>query len=46
MIYKPIEAVENKTKIEWVSGGFVGHYVNQHEQSYDFTEEGELFQSD
>jgi hypothetical protein len=39
---QPIEAGENKTKMEWVSGGFAGHCVNQNEQSYDFTEVGEI----
>lgn len=39
---QPIQASENKTKMEWISGGFAGHCVNQNEQSYDFTEVGEI----
>jgi hypothetical protein len=41
---QPVVAGENKTKMEWVAGGFAGHCVNQHAQSYDFTEEGEVFE--
>jgi hypothetical protein len=41
---QPIEAGDNKTKMEWVSGGFAGHCVNQWAQSYDFTEVGDVFE--
>lgn len=44
VMIQPVEAGENKTKMEWVSGGFAGHCVNQYEQSYDFTEVGEVFE--
>lgn len=41
---QPVVAGENKTKMEWVSGGFAGHCVNQSEQSYDFTDVGEVIE--
>jgi hypothetical protein len=41
---QPVEAGDNKTKMEWVSGGFAGHCVNQSAQSYDFTEVGDVFE--
>lgn len=28
---------ENKTKMDWVSGGFTGHCTNQNAQDYDYT---------
>ena len=30
--------------MEWVVGGFAGHCINQYAQSYDFSEEGEVFE--
>lgn len=44
VIVQPIEAGENKTKMEWVSGGFAGHCTNQWNQQYDFVEEGIPFE--
>lgn len=41
---QPVVAGENKTKMEWVSGGFAGHCVNQSEQSYEYTEVGNVFE--
>jgi hypothetical protein len=41
---QPMKAGENKTKLEWVSGGFAGHCLNQNEQSYDFTDIGEVIE--
>jgi hypothetical protein len=41
---QPVVAGDNLTKLEWVSGGFAGHCVNQNEQKYEFTEEGDLFE--
>jgi hypothetical protein len=37
-------AGDNLTKMEWISGGFAGHCVNQNEQRYEFTEEGNVFE--
>lgn len=44
VLVQPVEAGDNKTKMEWVVGGFAGHCVNQYAQSYDFTEVGEVFE--
>lgn len=44
VLVQPVKASENKVKLEWVAGGFAGHCVNQGEQSYDFTEVGEIFE--
>jgi hypothetical protein len=41
---QPMVAGDNLTKMEWISGGFVGHCVNQNEQRYEFTEEGNVFE--
>lgn len=38
LILKEMNAGENKTKMEWVAGGFAGHCTNNYAQSYDFTE--------
>jgi hypothetical protein len=44
VIVQPIVAGKNKVKMEWVSGGFAGHCVNQGQQEYDFTESGDVFE--
>jgi hypothetical protein len=41
---QPVVAGKNLTKMEFITGGFAGHCVNQSEQSYTFTEEGVVFQ--
>ena len=41
---QPVDAGKNLTQMEFVSGGFVGHCVNQADQSYEFTEVGDVFQ--
>jgi hypothetical protein len=41
---QPVVAGDNLTKMEFVSGGFAGHCVNQNEQRYEFTEEGDVFE--
>lgn len=44
VLIQPVVAGPNKTKMEWVSGGFAGHCYNQSEQEYDFFEEGKVFE--
>jgi hypothetical protein len=44
VLVQPVVAGPNKTKMEWVEGGFAGHCLNQYEQSYDFFEKGEVFE--
>lgn len=42
IIVEPWRAVENKTKMEWISGGFAGHCVNNLDQEWTFEKlEGE-----
>jgi len=45
VLIQPVEAGPNKSKMEWISGGFAGHCVNQYEQEYDFVEVGEVFEA-
>ena len=44
VVIQPIEAGPNKTKMEFITGGFSAHAVNNDEQSYDYFEEGEPFE--
>lgn len=44
VIVKRVEASENKTKMQWVVGGFAGHCINQSAQSYDFTITDQTFE--
>ena len=44
VIVQPVVASENLTKMEYVVGGFAGHCVNQWDQRYEFTEQGEVFE--
>lgn len=41
VVVKLVEAGENKTKMEFIPGGFAGHCINQFAQSYDYTEKEE-----
>ena len=41
---QPVEASENKTKMEVQIGGFAGHTVNNYAQEYDFHEEREPYE--
>lgn len=45
VIIQIVKASENKTKMEWVVGGFAGHCINQSAQSYDFTITDETFEA-
>lgn len=42
VLVQPVRAGENKTKMEMVVGGFAAHTTNNHAQSYDFEEVGEI----
>ena len=44
VVVQPVVASENLTKMEYVVGGFAGHCVNQWDQRYEFTEQGEVFE--
>jgi hypothetical protein len=44
VIVQPVVAGPNKAKMEYVTGGFAGHCVNQNDQHYDFIEEGNTFE--
>jgi len=45
ILIQPVEASENKAKMEYVPGGFAGHCTNMYDQHYDFYEEGEVFEA-
>ena len=45
VLIQPISASENKTKMEYVAGGFAGHCVNMYDQSYEFYEDGKVFEA-
>ncbi len=40
---QPVVAGENKTKMDFIPGGFGAHCTNNRDQSYDFSECGEVF---
>jgi len=44
VLIQPVEASENKTKMNFEPGGFSVVCTNQYKQSYDFTEVGEVFE--
>ena len=44
VIIQPVDAGENKVKMEFVAGGFSAHCLNQSAQEYDFFEKGETFE--
>ena len=44
MTIQPVEAGENKTKMEFVVGGFSAICLNDSQQQYDFVEVGEPFE--
>lgn len=43
VLVQRVEAGENKTKMDFVSGGFAGVCINQGSQCYDFSETEETF---
>lgn len=45
VIIQPVDAGENKVKMEFVAGGFSAHCVNQSAQEYDFFEHGDPFEA-
>ena len=45
VLIQPIVAGKNKTKMEFVEGGYAGHCINMYDQSYDYTETGEVFEA-
>ena len=45
VVIQPVKAGQNKTKMEYIPGGFAGHCYNQHDQEYDFAEQGEVFEA-
>jgi len=44
IIIELYEASENKTKMEFIPGGFAGHCINNWNQDYDFTPTGEIIE--
>ena len=45
VLIQPVYASENKTKMEYVPGGFAGHCTNMYNQSYEFYEADEVFEA-
>ncbi len=45
VLIQPVVAGENKAKMEFVPGGFSAVCINQYNQSYEFTEVGEVFEA-
>lgn len=45
VIIQTINASKNKTKMQFVAGGFAGHCVNQSAQDYDFILEDYTFEA-
>lgn len=45
VIIQPVIATENKTKMEFISGGFAGICINQYEQDWEFEEAGKPFEA-
>ena len=45
ILIQPVYASENKTKMEYIPGGFAGHCTNMYDQSYEFYEDGEVFEA-
>jgi len=45
VLIQPVEASENKTKMNAVVGGFCGYTTNNHAQEYDFFESGSIFET-
>lgn len=45
VLIQPVKAGKNKTKMEYIEGGFAGHCVNMYDQEYDYTEQGEVFEA-
>lgn len=43
VLVQKVEAGENKTKMEFIPGGFSAHCPNQYAQRYDFTETSETY---
>lgn len=45
VLIQPVVASENLAKMEFIAGGFAGHCVNQYDQRYEFSEDGEVYES-
>ena len=45
VLIQPVEASENKTKMNAVVGGFCAHTTNNYAQRYDFFERGVIFET-
>jgi hypothetical protein len=45
VLIQPISASENKTKMDFIPGGFSAHCTNMYDQSYEFYEDGEVFEA-
>jgi len=45
VLIQPVVASENLAQMEFIAGGFAGHCVNQYDQRYEFSEEGEVYES-
>lgn len=44
MILKPVTAIKNTTKMEYIPGGFSVHCLNNSEQRWEFMEEDKTFE--
>jgi len=44
VIVQKVVADKQKTKLEWVVGGFAGHCVNQHAQKWEYELTDEIFE--
>ena len=42
LLIQPIKETKNNAKMEFISGGFAGHCVNQHDQDWGFEEYGDV----
>ena len=44
LIVKKVVATEQTKEMEFISGGFAGHCINQHEQEWTFEEVDDIFE--
>ena len=44
VLVQPVVAGPNKTKMEYIPGGFFAHCTNMYDQKYDFFEQGQVFE--
>jgi len=44
VLIQPVKASANKTKMEFIAGGFLAHCTNSLDQQYDFTELGDVYE--